>query len=707
MATDTQTERNLFEGISSLLAQEDMVAVLQKIGLEDILLQAKAKRDARSLYGLTSAQFQKLWRQAHPRAECETIECDESLSPILFQYNLNEDKFVRMRADGIYITSTKTEESGDRYIKEEHTFVWQEFKVVGRYLVTFGSEDENLALDPSFHQEWHYNICLDGLSYYDLTEVLVKATLQTKFTGSSGRDYITGVLNLALTDTHFSPDITAQYRTVMGFTHKGWCLPDQYFFPLHDEISQRMYFSLKRVLARPFDKEGIKKRMVDLYSHTGIEHKDVLFAWAMYAPFSMALRDYYNLMVMCAMAGHGDRGKSPMAYLMSGKLYGHVESNIGDATLQSYSQCQSWMSSSTFPIVFDDCENLPLNVGHEIKSYTCGKEYMRKKGGGPTKQFYTVYKQYCANICMTFNKDPLAFADPFFRERSLYVFITKLTTDPLWRQCYNALQDGEMLQLLYDYTKSWKMTELIALMDSFDTEGLETPRNKTILRFMKFGAYLFKQLVGIDLNLSDLKFMIMMNNELNTVELVEALRWLYRMGRVDLGEEPFYARGWINYPLRRASYKDKAGYVLDLFNIRDIQTAIEGPSTRKWTLQMFFQKVCPSIFKEAVLTFVYAEDKLIKEKVKGIFIPDHEMMIFDDIKDKEEEAPHTSILDERVKAWLDQQAQTYFTFEDLQAGFAGQGVREVDLRYCVNDLLMRKVLVKSEEMGIVQYKKVK
>ena len=137
MATDTQTERNMFEGISSLLAQEDMVAVLQKIGLEDVLLQAKAKRDARSLYGLTSAQFQKLWRQAHPRAECETIECDESLSPVLFQYNLNEDKFVRMRADGVYVTSTKKDEEGDRYIKEEHTFVWQEFKVVGRYLVTF------------------------------------------------------------------------------------------------------------------------------------------------------------------------------------------------------------------------------------------------------------------------------------------------------------------------------------------------------------------------------------------------------------------------------------------------------------------------------------------------------------------------------------------------------------------------------------------
>jgi len=656
LATDTLEESPYFCHLDSNgCLDEEIITVLRKISINDVMAKNRVKKEAKKYFGLNIKDFSKLWRKAHPADELDSIECDESLGEILFQYRIGEKKSIRMRHNGIYVTKNEKDENGDIYISEEHIIFWTNFKVTGRYLVTFGFSDGTTEQKEGYHQEWHYNIILNNNTHFDQTESTVKGLLSQFFTSDHGKDYLTSVLHQALTDPKFSPDISHLFRDIIGFTDKGWQLPDKYFFPIYDDISKQIYVKLKHVLSRKYNHDQLVERIRNFYIHTGIEHKDILFAWSTYAPFGMAIRDKLGLMVMADMTGIGDMGKSPMAYEITGHFYGHCEANLGHSISQSYSLLQSWMSSSTFPIVFDDCEDIIPEVTNQLKTYTCQKDYMSKKGGGPTKQFYTVYKQYCADVCMTNNKDPIAFADPFFRERSIYAVITELKVDPLWFASREAIEHGDYLLLLYEYTKDWTVKNLIDIMQSFDVEGLTDERNKKIIRFIKLGAYLFEKIIGIKLDISKIKQMILVNNEIYTLEMVEALRTLLRIGKIPLGKW-FKPAAWVTTPLRKARFESVDGVLIDLENIRDLQMIVEGNTTHKWTYQIFYQKICPKIFPKALNNkLVYAETQeadesnnptIIKVKSRGIFVPNDDLIIIqtpnDANPDKKSDGPMLS-----------------------------------------------------------------
>lgn len=212
--------------------------------------------------------------------------------------------------------------------------------------------------------------------------------------------------------------------------------------------------------------EEVKRYFKELYNNTGIQYKDLIFAFGLYQPFGHALKAHTNLQPILTMEGLPGVGKSEATDMITLGFWGN-HTLLAISELASQSRAKGFLASSTFSIGIDDAEDMKEFLKGILKTLTTKTVNFVVKGGGKTKQEYVVDRPYCSMLIPNFNTRADMFKeDDALGTRNINLKITQLEEKFNWGKVYKSKPSGYIGRYIIEQTKRWNLENLVDIYEN-------------------------------------------------------------------------------------------------------------------------------------------------------------------------------------------------------------------------------------------------
>lgn len=557
---------------------------------------------------------------------------------------LSNDSRVYANEFGIYLDKITQNEG-----ITETLFSWEKLEIQHRFKVPIGPVEESRYIG---------NLQIFGINhrFYNASIKDIKERLQ-KECAVSGRNinFCTMPLQNLINQ---QPDESDKVTNMLGFTKDGWRLPCNSIFLIQDHMGNEIYSNLVDVFSKKIDAKQTIADFKRFFDITGIAHKDQLFQWAIFSPFLYVFRDIGGIMPGLALQGPAQTGKSRFMESIIKCWFGHLKEVQNGDSIGSASRLESFIASSTLPIVIDDCTNSHEWIIDVLKSYLTLESNFLRKGAGDGGQFATINKPLCAPISITCNDGPSWFSDDAFLEREYLEVIDSCEQKEGWFETRDKLIRGSILQILFEYSRNWNKESLAKLVKTIDVPKAikSDSRKKYIYIAFAMGKMILQDVFGIETKLDRVIEVLNRTRQTNIESLLGLLKYQIEEGRIIEKKIPnpmasenktldewiitysFRGSTWVKHPIGECNYSggnfDMGEYwVFSINNLRDLQSQFEGNIDKKWTPTAFYVKI-QKIFPKAILGRFWVSrlegDKLISKLERGIAIPKRDFPLVDD-----------------------------------------------------------------------------
>lgn len=435
----------------------------------------------------------------------------------IYKFFCSDDTIAYLTNNGVILIIFSMRKKGVSW-KMARVYTFQDFRIISKYRLTVSNDKNEISTEG----EDYYNFVLnyigtdelfEGKSRVDMIKIIQDKCLDQP----RNKNYLNTLMNVYIQHERIEQVKTTTY---MGFAKDGWRMPDKFFMVTGNKIRELGYHCIKETFYRnhsigPFSITGkipglfnfgslenaAKFAMRAMYDLTKVDNKDFLFAFMPLAVFNYALRDIYKLMPVFGFGGEGGKGKSSACELMAVKMWGHTKGVLGTSGLSTLPKFEANMTISTFPVIWDECADIPAFVVELAKRYHTEEDGAQKLNPDQSIKYRA---PFCSALILNYNDYPILFDDPNMRQRIFNMIATGIEKNEDWLDMYNSISDGLMGRLVYEKTKNWTLKDIEPLLRNQPDLGLED-RAKIICKFMHLGKYLMKWIFDIDLDLTGIK----------------------------------------------------------------------------------------------------------------------------------------------------------------------------------------------------------
>ncbi|TFG20212.1 MAG: hypothetical protein EU530_03815 [Promethearchaeota archaeon] len=396
-----------------------------------------------------------------------------------YSFPLDDRKTVYLTKDGIVDSTGK------------YYWTWEPDSFIIERI--FNYTNGEIRLDFSINGDTYYKIPFGTNSKKgrDLADIVYKKA------GISGKNYINILLPQLLKDVSI-PNVPVV--SICGFRKNGWQLPPFVEIESKSGIKQQAIKCIHKAMQQKINRKTARKYAKELYSAISTQHKDILLAWAMIAPFFDALLDDTNLRPCLILQGDNSTRKTQIATVLTKKIWGNFENVIAPNNLQSDSRTDDYICTSTFGVAFDDVENLRVIILGKLKSYTTSRTKNQKKN---LEHGLDLDDEMVAWIVLTCNELPQILNDSHFLSRVLLVPINTQPTEEQ-KTRYNSVMtkipDGCLGRFIFQMTKDWNAETVLEIYNRKEPKNEFSLRQNTIYRLILTGADIFEHVFEFPLH---------------------------------------------------------------------------------------------------------------------------------------------------------------------------------------------------------------
>lgn len=425
--------------------------------------------------------------------------------------------------------------------------------------------------------------------------------------------------------------VIKDYHGICGFTTDGWVLPDKYYIRFLPGLQSKIKTELTKMARMTVHEHEAREMMQTLYKVVCIKHKDIIFAWGMAAPFFHALVQYTNIMPVLSLGSTiGNTGKTPAAELVTTLWWNNLpHASISSDQFNTEARAQQYLSASTFGVCVDECAGLRDNLTQLLKSHMTGTiDYTRLRQDSSI----AFDRPLLSPLILTWNTRPVLMDDFNFLLRTLHVPVDDTPTKAdveAYSKARAAIPRGYFGKYIYHMTEEWDADYVIQRVEGTPwLEGVNgRPRTRWIGRLLQFGAELFKELFGVELNLSHVPGLLADTIAMHTGSEETLIMFQIVDGRDDKMvmvwdpsskmniQEPRFQpqRKWITTPVRRVATPRTNGYIYTNDNLNDLRRRANRTDLSMETAAEGVARIYPHA--------VYKSVRLDGKSGKHIYIP--------------------------------------------------------------------------------------
>lgn len=551
--------------------------VIRKIPEEHITLKNVVKEiicDDEKL--ITKREFNDIWKKTHKKVKIsiktkKKLDESELIEDIKYDENI-----IRITNNGIYFIKPY-EKDGIKY--EEISLMLD-----GKLEILYKTKDKN--------KETLFTYKFDNEIYHTKSLKKILLLLSTNiYKGQFGKDIIMRYFNVK---KKIIPKRKPEF--ILGFNN-GWKLPqledeEEYTLILYTDIDDKIYEASKKII-RVYDEEEknkIKELMSNFIKITQI--KDVKLAiiigWSLAAPFRLTFIKHLNVFPMLCLVGSRNTGKSYINEFFSVKFYKILDNSLTPYHLSSTSRTEDYLSSSTFPLNFQEVDYINREVIPILKEHCTGTSNFERKSSA-TEIFS---KPKVAPICIDANKEIKSLSDHAMNTKIINLNFTeeeKIIRDIEWIKIKNELKHEKLFSFIYDITKKWKdeniLKELTKIEEHFkdDIEHMDKfyPRLSQTFQIIMFGILLFETTFKIKLKRREIVEELIKSRQYLSSHLLD--KFIYFCTRAKYhDEEKFSHVKYINHKLHQ---NKKLDYDFTQENLKDFNDYLKSFSYYPFNLK--------------------------------------------------------------------------------------------------------------------------
>lgn len=390
-----------------------------------------------------------------------------------------------------------------------------------------------------------------------------------------------------------------EYAPVLGFTANGWRMIDKYWIAFKGAVHLSWRPSAEAMCRMVVEETKAKEMARAMYDAVKIAYeddelkvniKDILFALNTAAPFMSALQPFSELMPMIALGSYeGEKGKTAILKLLTTQWYGFPVI-ISPNMFKTTSRAEDYISFSTFPVGIDDITKLSSDHKAMLKSALTTQAYVQKKEAN--NKTFVINKPLSSPPYIAYNELPDLLDDDKILSRLLIIPITSVYSDEdkaKFDSLKGIMIPGYLGRFIYEKTKDFSFENVLArykLAPMMPQEGdgsgaIRTQRENSIYKLAYLGAALFKEIFGIELNLTGLDKLIKRTLKQGSEDVFGIMFGFLEGCMLDKKDRP----KWVMSEL----YEQNGEYRFNSNNLVDINNRIKGLSinTGQLSLQGF------------------------------------------------------------------------------------------------------------------------
>lgn len=567
-------------------------------------------------------------------------QCETSyVTGFMSSYSINEYNRIYLCDDGIHQLQFKQNTKGERSCIPAHVYKWHAFNLTGYY---FLQNNPN----PYFVGDLSASVKFpEDFETYHRTDLVTRINELCLNLPTQKKGLITGSLREYI-DTIDLPELITE--DVIGYTINGWMMPDMddIYFPRHNQtrkdareeihqmcdlynistdISTTTGIELINLLNKKQDElisdnimvlDSLPRLFTEFYTKTAIDHKDIIISWGLISPFLHALKSHTDVTPFLSLWGPHGVGKSgimeQLIRILTGKIYSYSAAN-----LDSKSRAPAFLSMFTFPILFDDVQDLNDEFLSDLKKYGTGDtENIKFDKNNQIAMKATL----CTALVQTMNNLTDMFKDPAFVNRNILLKIKTTFEENNWKEIAELIPDGLLGYWIYQRTKSMSFKDLINIYKSKSTLCKDI-RHGRIDKLLQMGAHFAAEWFGLILDLSEIPKILTETSEsgnediLSNIEEQIMSKWI---NREDGTRSNKLIQAWVKHPVSSFIYNDIQGYLYINCNLIDLKRSI---ADSKLSMPKLFDRLKPVWKHTEYGSFTVPKEITKTKSIKGIFIP--------------------------------------------------------------------------------------
>jgi len=389
------------------------------------------------------------------------------------------------------------------------------------------------------------------------------------------------------------------YSKIMGFTVDGWRLPNIFHISTNSDIHAEIRDNVETMLELEIEEEKAKEYMLSIYNAVNMKYKDIIFAHGMIMPFLYALRSYTDLIYWVSISSlTGGTGKSMACKLITKKIWNNCD-NLNKNIFESSSRGGDYLSSSTFGIAIDDCQDLGNFILSLTKTYQTQETKIQKK---TTEQKFSIDKYVTTPLLLNFNSSPEMMQDDAFLQRGFNIpaDIEFEMEDKDRFDVVKLVPDGYIGKYIYLKTQDWDLSTLVDLYKKIvenDKKDVKIKDKKirvnSIYRCVKLGSLLFKIFFKKELDISAMELLLKDSKLLGSEDIFSMIQIQIFNGtkRPDYNGNMVFRpeEKWIQSEIEIRIKKEKLkGYFYNVSNLQDLNRRL---NIKKQSLATLFNKL--------------------------------------------------------------------------------------------------------------------
>jgi len=589
--------------------KEDLKEFLENIDLEDEIFIERVKNKLFKDYGISKSTFNKVLKEIMSESTSSGLN-----KKLVFLQKKNPD-------NEYYIIDNMIIEKSPRSISLVE-FNKEFLKYTTSVICDFSFEILSFCYDNK--QDGIIRFIIkdnEGRLLYSYTlEEILKFYNSMIYNGIFGRDVIKKIVNYMLAKNMIE-EKRPEY--ILGFDD-GWKLPllgkkSDFMIVVYTQEERAVMGRCAELYEKYTDdqKDEIKKDLEKFISITKIPEpfKSIIISFCIIAPFKLFFLERDGIFPTLILEGTKHTGKTSFLDFFGNYFYGHYEEHMSGQTAKSIARFEDVMSSSTFPRVIDEYNNVPGQIVDLIKEMATSKsEYKRK-----TSSITQFSKPKITPMLITSNDLGEFFRDSANSSRAIILnFETTIVNDVQWVNLRNKLKKKKLFSLLYEYTENWTNEDVRKLTDraldrlynerkfarSWKTEGLsnadvvrqylskydtEYPRISKIYEILLSGALLFEEVFGIKLETKEIFGSLLVSRRLLLDDLVDKF-FIFCESAIafDPSDAQEASHRYLTHRLETiVSRRDKSKveYVFTQNNLRDFNTFYQPFGSKKFSMR--------------------------------------------------------------------------------------------------------------------------
>lgn len=370
-----------------------------------------------------------------------------------------------------------------------------------------------------------YDVTIDGTAYSGTIDDIVKIT-KTGHGCTAHFMHVMGAIYKALIEKLDPP--RCKIFPFVGFDD-GWKVGfNGEAFNITD--TQREFLDIE-ISKAVLDKNAAILAFKGLYDASTIDHKDIITAWGLVAPFMNDIAKSTDLAVILSLGGQPATAKSKKLEELTMKWWGWPSYRINCANIGTPSRFDDLLTYGSTPTLVDEVDKFPeVHVG-KLKQITTGRGKNIKKGKGAGGQGITARGIYCSTPCFTYNYQNPLYDDSALLERVLDIQIkTKNTIEggKKYMAVYDATPNALIGRYIIEATKDFTHKTIMDLYNNApdypvkEGEKADDRINK-VFKTIYVGAVLVKRLFDITLSLDRLPALVKGTRDTGSDEAVSMI----------------------------------------------------------------------------------------------------------------------------------------------------------------------------------------